>query len=61
MGGESLYVYRDEDNIEESPLEKELLLINTDKINEQPRKDHNHRIPSCNWFRTRMGRRSNYE
>ena len=31
IGGESLYVYRDEDNIEESPLEKELLLINTDK------------------------------
>ena len=31
IGGESLYVYRFEDSIEENPLKKDLLLIDTDK------------------------------
>jgi len=31
IGGEALYVYRNGDNIEANPLEKDLLIIDPDK------------------------------
>ena len=31
IGGGALYVYRDGDNIEDNPLERDFLLIDTDK------------------------------